>query len=369
MGSMRKFLPPRRVAAIFFIPLALLCFITPLAFAQAAIQNPSAEAQIEGIRRELESLKGELSEIKSEELGERLAELQTRLDEVDKNIENSVSTLAQTSSNTISAMSWFLYIAGAVIAAIIGVASYFGYRRIQDIGRSYEAEFENTIDEVNAAVAQSESRAGEVEARLIESGNKYDGELKRAIEEIDNTHTLSKINLKEAENLLSKLKKTDEIQKSWMLYRIILRYVDELGAYDSGLKRIDDIISKGISDNLALSSFYGIKGYILGLKNRNEEALRCTNIAYDLLEESRGDNLFIVYNSACFASLLGRRHEAMDRLDELLREMPEWKGEIVKLKDAAKGIYELRDKDLGNLKDEPRFKRILGISDDGTIEI
>jgi tetratricopeptide (TPR) repeat protein len=150
-------------------------------------------------------------------------------------------------------------------------------------------------------------------------------------------------------------------EKAKTLLKIIPNLIRD-NAFSYAMEKINDIISLNPDDALVLSNLYAYRAYLLSKKDNFEGAYQENKRAKEILDGAERENMYINYNYACYACLSGRYEEALEFLSKVLVKIPEWKYTILNYDD-----YILLDTDFENLKDNDRFKSILGLDKDTEI--
>lgn len=314
----------------------LLCNIAPLNAQVTSTPRPNADPQ-------------------------QFNEINNRLDSIQKSIAESLSTIAsaskdsiESSSRAVTIMGLIYSVAGGIIGAAILILGYFGIKEVRSISDT-RRDIEKQIDE---RLKNMQSQVNEFLNQFKVLGTNFEERFNGLIRDAETK-------LKMAEKKLSEARETETdlfVKSRLEGFNTLL---DDIKAYNFTLERVDEILRWHASGNRIgdriLAAVHGVKAYTLKRKDRLAEALASVEEAHKLNSES----VIHLYNCACYASLLDKKDKALDYLERLVKIIPEWKGAI--LKEAGTNVYKLDvynllEEDFKSIKDEPRFKSILGVS-------
>lgn len=305
-----------------------------LVISQFALAQERPTTNIENPKKIDEKLE---LEAKIDELVSIVKQQSVEIDNLKKQNDLNMNTIKSTSELVINSTNKkveFMYnvylIVGSLISTVLVILAIFGFK-----------EFKNIKDTVNKTINDQTKIFGE---KITQS----EGIL---------------------ENLEERSSQIDNImidEKSKFLMDGAIGLVKS-GAYGLGIKKIKEIFEFGTTDKRIRSSLYAVKAKAYKRMKNYDTAYNLIKTAKEIQDEinetHEGEtNYFILYNYACYASLIGFHEEACKTIKEIIEVIPEWKTDIVSY-DAKSNTYKLEDSDFKNLIKLKKFKDLLGIND------
>jgi len=289
-----------------------------------------------------------------ESIDRKFSDFEDKLDKLkedfQKNIEQHVRTIKETSDKTLNSADKTLNSAaesvkivgiiysgiGILATVLVGILAFFGIREWKGLTKELRDLMKDTTKDVTKAKTDYEA---------------FSRNLENYVSDLANTAQLLNLTNERLKNQVANLEAKFLIDRA--------RQYSEREAIFHGLSIINSIIdSDNKVDPKIMAMAYNFKGYFLMILGSAQPAFDCFNEGLKL----HRDEPNLLYNTACCAAVLGRKKEAFDYLRNSLDLVPEFRKLVINKEN------KLKDEDFMSIKDEPKFKSILGLPEEIVIE-